>query len=72
MIQQRGHRTCLEPLKIPGRYQANIIPSTSIIMHGAEAVTPSSVGWYRRLSPVSFSPDLFVPEFKGFFGSLSA
>ena len=40
-------------------------------MHGAEAVTSSS-GRYRRFSLVSLSPDAFVPDFEGFFGTLAA
>jgi hypothetical protein len=43
----------------------------STIMHGIEAVTPFS-GGYRRLSEVSISSDALVPDFEGFFGSLSA
>ena len=63
--------TCLESLKMLGRYQANIMPCMSTIMHGIEAVTPFS-GGYRRLSDSSLSFDAFVPDFEGFFGSLSA
>jgi hypothetical protein len=47
--------------KIPGRYQANIMPCISTIMHGFEAVTPFS-GGYRFLSEVCFVFDAFVPE----------
>jgi hypothetical protein len=47
--------------KIPGRYQANIMPCISMIMHGFEAVTPFS-GGYRFLSEVCFVFDARVPE----------
>jgi hypothetical protein len=40
-------------------------------MHGIEAITPFG-GGYRHLSDSSLSFDAFVPDFKGFFGSLSA
>ena len=63
--------TCLESVKIPGRYQANIMPCMSTIMQGSEAVNPSS-GGYRRRSEASFSRDALVPDFDGFFGSISA
>jgi hypothetical protein len=63
--------TCLESVKIPGRYQAIIMPCMSTTIHGIEAVTPFS-GGYRRLKEASFSFEALVPGFNGFFGSLSA
>jgi hypothetical protein len=45
--------TCLESVKIPGRYQASIMPCMSTIMHGMETVTPFS-GLYRRLMILPF------------------
>jgi len=40
-------------------------------MHGIEAVNPFS-GGCRFLSAASFSFDPLVPDFEGFFGTLSA
>jgi hypothetical protein len=41
------------------------------IMQCSEAVNPSS-GGYRHRSEVSFSCEALVPDFDGFFGSISA
>ena len=62
---------CLELVKIPGRYQVNIISSMSTIMHGIEAVTPFS-GGYRFRREASFTFDVSFPGFEFVFGSLSA
>jgi hypothetical protein len=63
--------TCLESVKISGRYQANIMPCMSTIMHGVEAVTPFSRG-YHHLREASFACDAFVPGCEDFFSSISA
>ena len=63
--------TCLESDKIPGRYQANIMPCMSTIMHGVEAVTPFN-GVYRRFSEASLFFDVFVLGFEWFLSTKSA
>jgi hypothetical protein len=68
---RENNPTSLESVKIPGRYQVNIMPCMSTIMHGVEAVTPFS-GGYRRVNAASFLFDALVPGFVGFFGSKSA
>jgi len=58
-------------VKIPGRYQAIIMPCMSTIMHGIEVVTSFS-GGYCHFREASLSFDALVPDFEGFLGSLSA
>jgi hypothetical protein len=70
-IGQKSKPACLELLKIPGRYQVTIMPCTSTMMHGVEALTPFR-GVYRRLNEASFSFAALVPRFEGIFGSFSA
>jgi hypothetical protein len=48
-----------------------MMPCMSTIIHGVEAVTPFSGGYYR-LRETSFACDAFVPGCKDFFGSHSA
>ena len=71
VIGQTNKPTCLESLKIPGRYQVTIMPCVSTITHGVEDLTPFSRG-YRHFNLASFSFDALVPGFKGIFGSFSA
>ena len=66
-----GKPTCLESDKIPGRYQANIMPCMSTIMHGVLAAS-SFNGGYHHLSDTSSFFDSLDPCFEVVFGSLSA
>lgn len=63
--------TCLEPVKIPGRYQATIMPCMSTIVHGVETVALFS-GGYFSFKDASFAIDAAVPGFEGLLGSFSA
>ena len=63
--------TCLAPDKMFGRYQAIIMPCESIIMHGVEAVNPSS-GTNCFFREASFAFARSDPRGNDFFGSLSA
>jgi hypothetical protein len=63
--------TCLESLKIPGRYHVNMKPCISTIMHGVEMVSLFG-GGCRLCSDFSFFFAALVSDFKGVFGTLSA
>jgi hypothetical protein len=71
ILDRANKPTCLESVKIPGRYQVNIMPSISMKMHGVEAVTPFS-GGYRCRREASFTFEASFPGFVFVFGSLSA